>query len=606
MTITPYAAGTYLSAASGSRLTALRTRFDEGNRQLTTQKVAETYGGLGVGRMTSLSARAQISALDGYDAAIEQLQLRASFATNSVTQISQSSSTFKNNLLTNHYGSGAFGREGTQAAAQQSLGLVVDSLNQEVGGRYLFGGRADGQAPVAALDTMIEGDKAGNLAGVRQLVLERTAADLGPGTLKTGRLALTPSGTGIGVAESAAAGTRANFGFTIRNATTTNAASLTASATPGTPAGPDVTFAAVPRDGDVVRVALTGPDGSQSLVDLVARTNAPAGSTTEFTIGADATSAAQNLETLLAGRGAASAQSANPPGVSLAFTGGTAGSASLGVAAQPTEGDAVSLVLGLRDGTTTTVTLTARVNAPADSATSFSIGATPADTAANLSAALGRALDGAARTDLAASSAVLAAQDFFAGSSSPERAPRRIAPAAADPDGSTMTGATGFSQAPRSDTVIWYRGEDGGGDPRATSLVRVDRNQTVAVGAQANEPAFRTRLAAFAAAVTAQVSATATGDYQALTQRITTALTPADGEQSVESIGIAFGLASQTLKNAKSGHDATRSVLENAIEGVEGISVEEVAAQLLSLQTQLQASYRTTAMLSDLSLTNYL
>jgi len=39
---------------------------------------------------------------------------------------------------------------------------------------------------------------------------------------------------------------------------------------------------------------------------------------------------------------------------------------------------------------------------------------------------------------------------------------------------------------------------------------------------------------------------------------------------------------------------------------VETVSKEEVAVQILALQTQLQASYETTSILSKLTLTNYL
>ena len=42
------------------------------------------------------------------------------------------------------------------------------------------------------------------------------------------------------------------------------------------------------------------------------------------------------------------------------------------------------------------------------------------------------------------------------------------------------------------------------------------------------------------------------------------------------------------------------------VSNTEGINQNEVAAQILQLQTNLQASYQTTAMLSQLSLTKFL
>jgi len=42
------------------------------------------------------------------------------------------------------------------------------------------------------------------------------------------------------------------------------------------------------------------------------------------------------------------------------------------------------------------------------------------------------------------------------------------------------------------------------------------------------------------------------------------------------------------------------------LQNIEGVSQEQVGAQILSLQTSLQASLQTTAMLSNLSLVNFL
>ncbi len=42
------------------------------------------------------------------------------------------------------------------------------------------------------------------------------------------------------------------------------------------------------------------------------------------------------------------------------------------------------------------------------------------------------------------------------------------------------------------------------------------------------------------------------------------------------------------------------------LEQIEGVSNEEVAAQILALQTRLQASLQTTSLLFQISLVNYL
>ena len=47
-------------------------------------------------------------------------------------------------------------------------------------------------------------------------------------------------------------------------------------------------------------------------------------------------------------------------------------------------------------------------------------------------------------------------------------------------------------------------------------------------------------------------------------------------------------------------------MLQNIVDQAESVSPDQVASQILALQTALQASYQTTSMLSQLSLTKFL
>ncbi len=96
-------------------------------------------------------------------------------------------------------------------------------------------------------------------------------------------------------------------------------------------------------------------------------------------------------------------------------TGPTGSPASISVAlgaTNPNSGDQINFTFNLPDGTTTSVQLTATTTTPAPTG-SFTIGATPTATAANLSAALTSAIGTAAGTSLAAASDVAASNDFF-------------------------------------------------------------------------------------------------------------------------------------------------------------------------------------------------
>jgi flagellin-like hook-associated protein FlgL len=260
----------------------------------------------------------------------------------------------------------------------------------------------------------------------------------------------------------------------------------------------------------------------------------------------------------------------------------TATSVTFTVNAPPQPGETLRFELGLPDGTTASIVLTARADGPDADATSFRIGTVP-ETAARLQTALNAAVD-AAKPKLEAASAMQSAKDFFAGT---------VAPA-----------------------VSWYKGETG---PAATAeeyslaarsgvAIRADATQTVGVGARADEKPFQDFLASLAVMAVEEFGSTAADRdrYIALGQRAGALLDMPQGKMSLRDVGTEFAGASVALDRAKTRHDAAKALWEDAISGVEDASKEEVAASILALQTKLEASYQTTAILSRLSLVNYL
>ncbi|MGY2052193.1 hypothetical protein [Methylobacterium sp. JK268] len=601
MAITPYAAGTYASDLNAARLVGMKSQLTDLSAELSTGKVAQTYGGLGNGRTTSLSAHATLSALDGYDSAIGLGTTRIKLASASVSQAASLASDTWNQLANPSSQTGGVARTNLRSMAVGRLGGLVDALNQASGDTYLFGGRVTNRAPVATADQILNGDPGARLDGVDAVIAERQAADLGTGTPKTGRLTLAGSGTDVSLAESADPSVRANFGFTLAGATSSNTAALAVTSVAGTPSSAALSFATQPKDGDIVRVTVRNPDGSQGFFDLTARTAPAAGSQNTFAIGADAAASAANLTAALGGRAAVGAQSAAPPGAVATLTGGTAASVSVSVAAQPAAGDTISVTLGLRDGTSKVVTLTAAAAGTTNPAAgSFAIGATPADTAANLQAALSTALDRAASANLSASSAVRAASDFFAGSASPGLAPRRVT---LDASGN----ATGFAADPSGRTVIWYKGDDTSTDPRQTAQVQIGAGESVGVGLQANETPFRQAMTGIAVAASVSFKEDSSDDarFAAYSSSLEGVLDPSTGP-TLKGVNTELSLASGRLADQKTQNASTRLVLQNSLDGTENANTQDVAAKLMTLQTQLQASYQVTATLAKMSLVNYL
>jgi hypothetical protein len=60
------------------------------------------------------------------------------------------------------------------------------------------------------------------------------------------------------------------------------------------------------------------------------------------------------------------------------------------------------------------------------------------------------------------------------------------------------------------------------------------------------------------------------------------------------------------MQSASDRQQQRKSTLQGMLEGIEGVSQEQVASQILALQTRLQASLQTTAMLYQISIVNYL
>jgi hypothetical protein len=169
--------------------------------------------------------------------------------------------------------------------------------------------------------------------------------------------------------------------------------------------------------------------------------------------------------------------------------------------------------------------------------------------------------------------------------------------------------ATTLVSGTPANTVSWYTGDAGSGSARATATARVDQSVTVQFGMRANERAIRSQLqtlAVFAAVTTSATNPNAALQVQALSQRVAQNLAPQPGQQTIEDIQSDLATAQVTMKNAQSRQTQAQGTLQGIVDQAESVSSDQVASQILALQTSLQASYQTTAMLSQLTLTKYL
>jgi flagellar hook-associated protein 3 FlgL len=498
MTITSAGKGAYRMAAP-SQFVSSRGQLDDLQRQLTTQQRSTTYSGLGIDRRISLDINAKLSAIESWQSGIERAQVHLKLQAQAVESIATLTSSIRTDISTSSYLPMAGGRTGPQVLAEDRLSQVVDLLNIDANGLYLFSGRDTDKKTAESGKVILYGDGNGR-AGLQQLMNERAAADgvtvlSAPMTVPTGRLIVEPAATNV------------------------------------------------------------------------------------VTLSRDAVNDAYGfkIESMQFGTGAPTLPTGTPPSVSLTL------------ATQPQPGDTVYVTLTLPDATKRTIALSAN----ATTGERFSIGADTNQTAASLRGALTDAIARETQTSLKAASTVWTAEDFFN-----ENPPHRIDP----PYTAAPTGRA-------ADTVIWYHGD--ARDPaqaRTTTSVQVDKTQTLATGTQANEGAITrslSQLAVLALSTFPQGGAYSEASYYAMTERVRDNL-GYQGVQHPSEILTQLGGAQSALKQADERHEATKSYLQTSVAKIEQVDTAEVAVQILAVQNSLEASYRVTSILAELSLTKYL
>jgi flagellar hook-associated protein 3 FlgL len=274
-TITPFAAGSYLTARNASNLTTLKNQLNDLSNQVSSGKVATTYGGLGSGRSTALAAQATLSALTGYAAGIGAAQTRTNLAVTSLTQVA-TIGTSARDTLNNGLQSAAASSVAGRATALSDLQTALDTLNQSAAGNYLFGGGNATTPPVADVNTILSGTTNSDgtpKLGLQGYIAAQVKADLGSGM---GRLTVSPTGNNPVVVSEPNDATRGTFGFTLGGATSSAPSlptAITATPVAGTATTPGTVSFNVntqPAVGDSVTVTLQMSDKTSTTLTLTA------------------------------------------------------------------------------------------------------------------------------------------------------------------------------------------------------------------------------------------------------------------------------------------------------------------------------------------------
>jgi flagellar hook-associated protein 3 FlgL len=211
--------------------------------------------------------------------------------------------------------------------------------------------------------------------------------------------------------------------------------------------------------------------------------------------------------------------------------------------------------------------------------------------------------DGAPLTVSSSNTAAFAALGFAGGTTTATVPPLRVS-------GSPLGAATSLVSGTPANTVTWYTGGTTTGSPRGSQVAQIAPSQTVNYGIQANEEGIRSQMQAVAVFAAFSASATnpsAQAQVAALSTSVGTALSSAaPGQQTIQDIQSDLANAQSTIQSTTALQTQTQTSLQDMVSQIETVSPDQVASEILSLQTQLQASYQTTSMLSQLSLVKFL
>ncbi len=614
----------YGSSLLGQSVQNINNQLSNLSTQLSSGVKSPDYAGMGPNEGFAIAARAQLANIAAYADSMTNVTTDINAANTALQSLTSTVSEVQHEASASSQDLTSTGQTIGQQNAASELSSILGMLNTQVGDRYMFSGTATNTPAVASATNILNGN--GALAGLKQVIAERQQADLGSGSPPLGRLVLSqPTTTSVQVAEDVAG---SPFGLKL--------ASVSSSLTNATVTGPSGSPPAIsvnmsggnPNPGDQITFNFNLPDGTTESVQLSASnaTPLPSGS---FAIGATPAATAANLNAALntaigtlAGTSLVAA-SAVAAGNDFFNTSTAIGGVANSKQATPITGATTLSGAAGTDSLATNFAAGDTINVNGQTITFVASGASgnnQINTTDNVQTLLSKidaltgtstpstvangviTLNGNSASTLSVTSSnptAFAALGFAGGTAT--AAPLRVS-------GSPLSSASSLASG-AANTVAWYTGNSGPGSARSTATVRIDSSQTVQFGMQANEQALRNavqQVAVYAAVTVSPTNPNATPLAQALSQRIAANLSPTTGQQKISDIQTDLATAQTTIQNAQARQTQAKTSLQSLISDTEGIDQNQVASQILALQTSLQASYQTTAMLSQLSLVKFL
>jgi flagellar hook-associated protein 3 FlgL len=620
----------YGSSVLGQSVQNINQQLTDLSTELSTGVKSTNYAGMGIDEGFAVAARAQLANISAYGDTMTNVTTIIDAGNAALQSLSSTVSEVQGDASASPQNLTSTGQTIGQQTAASQLSSMIGMLNTQVGDRYIFSGTAISTPAVTSADDILNGS--GTQAGLKQVIAERLQADLGSGSPSTGRLVLSaPATVPITLSEDVAGSV---FGLKLGSVSSSNASGssppdIAVTGPSGSPAAITVNLASNPNPGDQVTFNFNLPDGTTQSVTLTATNTTPPPSGS-CAIGTSATATSGNLNaalnsaisnianTSLVAASAVAAgndffntttvvgnpvnnKAATPITAATVLSGASGNSLTTGFSAGDTitvNGQTIAFVASGASGNNQ-VNVTDTVQQLITKIDALTGTSTPS-TVTNGIVTLNGNSGSPSLTVSSSNTAAFAALGFPGGTAT--AGPLRVS-------GSPLSSAISLTNG-SANTVEWYTGNSGPGTARSSATVQVDNSQTVQFGAQANEQAIRNALqqiAVYAAVVVNPPGGTNAGaQASALSQRIADNLTPQPGQQAISDIQTDFATAQNTMKDVQARQTQSQTALQNLISDTEGISQDQVASEIQALQTSLQASYQTTAMLSQLSLVKFL
>ncbi|MDB5612892.1 MAG: hypothetical protein JWQ22_545 [Devosia sp.] len=649
-------------------ISKMQDKFATLQMQLGTGEKASKLSEMGRDLPLSLSVRSRLGSIEGFSANIDTVNLRLSFLDKTMTRLDKIEGEARNSAVQGQYGTNNINMATLPGLSYASLDELVTLLNSDVAGRYLFGGSNTDSAPLPETDVLLNGQ--GGKAGYNTVLGERKAADAGPsgmGRLMSS-IGAIPNNTTINLTEDGIHPFGLKLSNVFSNAgSAVELGAVAASATAVPQRGDTLTvkFSADPTQqmlpGQTITMGFVLPDGleTQLVMTAIAPEDAPA-APGQFVVTNDPVANAASFQTALDSElksvvdnevGAASTFAAaknffNGPGEPpLRVSGDPATATSFKVATDADtimwykgQSPAVSAGnLGRLEISNTAVpvlpvltppTFTHEVKlaqqAPDSGDYGFQISGISANTA-SMTTTPPSGANSAVKVEFSDTVLTVPGEkiEFTLKEPPPSNVERTVALTAVNGKagpGQFTIGANGATTAKNFsnalDAAMTGAAAAAEGNPRQSVTAQVDDSTRVNYGMQANESGFLSLVRTMAAMSVETYPPTTDPDqdklnrsrFDAMAVRQQAAMSEAHNSEagSIEIMTMELGVARGTLDNSAKRHTDYKAQLDNLLSDVETVSKEDVAMEILALQTRLQASYQTTSMVAKLSLVNFI